>query len=37
LEDVTGRHDDIDRELSKISSKSTVDAELAKLKQEAGK
>lgn len=37
LEDVTGKQDDIDRELSKLSSKSTVDAELAKLKQEAGK
>lgn len=37
LEDVTGRQDDIDRELSKISSQSSVDAELAKLKQEVGK
>lgn len=37
LEDVTGRQDDIDRELSKLSSQSSVDAELAKLKQEAGK
>ncbi|WP_214044363.1 PspA/IM30 family protein [Methanomethylovorans sp.] len=37
LEDVTGRHDDIDRELAKLSSQNIVDAELAKLKQEAGK
>lgn len=38
LEDVTGgTKDDIDRELSKIKSKSEVDAELEALKKEMGK
>jgi phage shock protein A len=37
LQDLTGNKDDIDRELSKISSQSNVESELAKLKAEAGK
>jgi len=37
LEDLTGSRDEIERELSKLSSQSSVDAELAKLKKEAGK
>jgi phage shock protein A len=37
LEDFTGRQDDIDRELAKISSKSGVESELSKLKAEEGK
>ncbi|MEN6517095.1 MAG: PspA/IM30 family protein [Methanospirillum sp.] len=37
LQDFTGRQDDIDRELAKISSKSGVESELSKLKAEEGK
>jgi phage shock protein A len=37
LEDFTGRQDDIDRELAKISSKSGVESELSKLKAEEGR
>jgi len=37
LEDLTGNKDDIDRELTKISTQSNVESELAKLKAEAGK
>ncbi len=37
LDDLTGSRDEIERELSKLSSQSSVDAELAKLKKEAGK
>ncbi|AGB48727.1 phage shock protein A (IM30), suppresses sigma54-dependent transcription [Methanomethylovorans hollandica DSM 15978] len=37
LEDLTGSRDEVERELSKLSSQSSVDAELAKLKKEAGK
>lgn len=37
LQDLTGSKDDIDRELSKISTQSNVESELAKLKAEAGK
>lgn len=37
LDDLTRNNDDIDRELSKMTSQSTVDAELEKLKKEAGK
>jgi phage shock protein A len=38
LEDLTtGSKDDIDKQLSKIRSQSTVDSELARLKAEAGK
>lgn len=37
LQDLTGGKDDIDRELSKISTKSNVESELARLKAEAGK
>ncbi|MDW7732258.1 MAG: PspA/IM30 family protein [Methanolobus sp.] len=37
LDDVTASGDDIDRELAKINAQSDVDAELARLKEEAGK
>ena len=37
LQDLTGGKDDIDRELSKISTQSNVESELARLKSEAGK
>jgi phage shock protein A len=37
LEDLTGSRDEVERELSKLSSQSSVDTELAKLKKEAGK
>ncbi len=37
LQDFTGRQDDIDRELAKISSKSGVESQLSKLKAEEGK
>lgn len=37
LEDFTGRQDDIDRELSKISSTSSIESELSKMKTEEGK
>lgn len=37
LEDLTGSKDEIDRELAKISSQSSVESELARLKAEAGK
>ncbi len=37
LQDLTGSKDDIDRELSKISTQSNVESELARLKAEAGK
>jgi phage shock protein A len=37
LEDLTGSKDDIDRELTKISTQGNVESELAKLKAEAGK
>ena len=37
LEDLTGNKDDIERELSKISAKSNVESELARLKADAGK
>ena len=37
LEDLTGNKDDIERELSKISTQSNVESELARLKTEAGK
>jgi phage shock protein A len=37
LEDFTGGKDEIDRELAKISTQSSVESELARLKAEAGK
>ena len=37
LQDLTGGKDDIDRELSKISTQSNVESELSRLKAEAGK
>ena len=37
LEDLTGGRDEIDRELAKISTKTSVESELARLKAEAGK
>ena len=37
LEDLTGGRDDIERELAKISTRTSVESELAKLKAEAGK
>ncbi len=37
LEDLTGNKDEIDRELSKISTQNNVESELARLKAEAGK
>src|SRR5512145_1878016 len=37
LEDLTGGRDDIERELAKISTQTSVESELAKLKAEAGK
>ncbi|ETA67322.1 phage shock protein A (IM30), suppresses sigma54-dependent transcription [Methanolobus tindarius DSM 2278] len=37
LDDLTSSGDDIDRELAKINSATTVDLELEKLKKEAGK
>jgi phage shock protein A len=37
LEDLTGSRDDIERELAKISTQTSVESELAKLKAEAGK
>jgi phage shock protein A len=37
LADMTSSQDDIERELAKISGKSSVDAELAKLKGEVRK
>ncbi|AKB72164.1 Phage shock protein A [Methanosarcina mazei C16] len=37
LEDLTGGRDDIERELVKISTRTSVESELAKLKAEAGK
>ncbi|SFM14108.1 PspA/IM30 family protein [Methanolobus profundi] len=37
LDDLTSSGDDIDRELAKISSESSVDLELEKLRKEAGK
>jgi len=37
LEDFTGRQDDIDRELSKISATSSIESELSKMKTEEGK
>ncbi len=37
LEDFTGKQDDIDRELSKISATSSIESELSKLKTEEGK
>jgi phage shock protein A len=37
LQDFTGKQDDIERELAKISASSNVDAELAKLKAEEGR
>ena len=37
LEDLTGKKDDIERELSKISAKSNVESELSRLKADAGK
>lgn len=37
LVDFTAREDDIERELARISQKSNVESELAKLKSEAGK
>jgi phage shock protein A len=37
LQDLSGGRDDIDRELSKISTQSNVESELEKLKAEAGK
>lgn len=37
LEDLTGGRDEIDRELAKISAKTSVESELARLKAEAGK
>ncbi|WP_440951022.1 PspA/IM30 family protein [Methanosphaerula subterraneus] len=37
LEDFTGKQDDIDRELSKISATSTIESELSKMKTEEGK
>jgi len=37
LQDLTGGKDDIDRELSKISTQSNVESELSRLKTEAGK
>lgn len=37
LEDFTGKQDDIDRELSKISATSSIESELSKMKTEEGK
>ena len=37
LEDFTGKEDDIERELAKISATSSVESELASLKEEEGK
>ena len=37
LEDLTGSRDEIDRELSKISTQTNVESELTRLKAEAGK
>lgn len=37
LEDFTGKQDDIDRELRKISATSTIESELSKMKTEEGK
>jgi phage shock protein A len=37
LEDFTRSGDDIERELAKISQKSSVESELAKIKAEEGK
>jgi len=37
LEDLTGGRDEIDRELAKISTKTSVESELARLKAKAGK
>ncbi|MDY9927999.1 PspA/IM30 family protein [Methanosarcina sp.] len=37
LEDLTGGRDDIDRELAKISTRTSVESELARLKAETGK
>lgn len=37
LEDFTGREDEVERELAKISQKSSVESDLAKIKAEVGK
>lgn len=37
LEDFTGRQDEIERELAKIGSKSSIESELSKMKTEEGK
>jgi phage shock protein A len=37
LEDLTGPQDDIERELAKISSQTSIESELTRLKAEAGK
>lgn len=37
LEDFTGKEDDIERELAKISATSNIESELASLKEEVGK
>ncbi|MBW6518728.1 MAG: PspA/IM30 family protein [ANME-2 cluster archaeon] len=37
LEDFTGKEDDIERELAKISATSSIESELASLKEEVGK
>lgn len=37
LEDFTGKQDDIDRELSKISATSSIESELSKMKTEEGR
>ncbi len=37
LEDVTGREDEIERELAKISQKSSVESELSRIKEEVGR
>lgn len=37
LEDFTGREDDIEKELAKISATSNIESELASLKEEVGK
>jgi phage shock protein A len=37
LEDITGREDEVERELAKISQKSSVESDLARIKAEVGK